>query len=166
MIEPEAELEVVDSYLYPHEAYLACSALESAGIDAVIADEHIIAMDWMLAIAVGGIKIRVRAKDLEAAREFLAESAEASRVERNNDREACPRCGGREHMSRVTTGKALALLSWFVAGAPVWPVRRRLHCRDCGYTGIPMRAAEAEAANESVPSGPVGENADDSAPTA
>jgi hypothetical protein len=150
MIDPEAELEVVDAYLYPHEAYLACSALESAGIDAVIADEHIIAMDWMLAMAVGGIKIRVRAKDLEAARQFLAESAEASRVERDNDREACPRCGGREQTSRVTTGMALALLLWFVAGAPLWPVRRRLYCGDCGYIGNPPRAAEAEAPDESA----------------
>jgi hypothetical protein len=163
MIDPETELEVVASYLYPHEAYLACSALENAGIDAVLADEHVIAMDWRLAMAVGGIKIRVRAKDLDAAREFLAESAEATRIERKNDREACPRCGGREQTAHVTTGKALAIFSWLVTGAPMWPVRRRLHCRDCGYIGRPTRAAEAEA-NESAGSDPVGEDAGHSGP--
>jgi hypothetical protein len=101
------------------------------------------ALDW----AVGGIKIRVRAKDLDAAREFLAESAEATRIERTNDREACPRCGGREQTSHVTTGKALAIFSWLVTGAPMWPVGRRLHCCDWGYIGRPTRAAESEAAS-------------------
>jgi hypothetical protein len=145
MVDSDTELQVVESYVFPHEAYLACTALESAGIQAVIADEHIVAMDWFLATAVGGIKIRVRTRDLAAAREFLAAVTEASRARRASEREPCPHCGS-SNIDRVTTGGGLAFLSWLLVGAPLFPLRRRLHCHDCGYLGVPTRTSTTDAA--------------------
>ena len=50
---------IVATYLYPHEAHIARASLESAGIPAVLADEHTINTDWLYAQALGGVKLLV-----------------------------------------------------------------------------------------------------------
>jgi hypothetical protein len=70
MADPHAFI-VVRSFSQPYEAHLACSALEAAGIQARIADEHIVAADWLYSNAVGGVKVLVRSSDVEAARAVL-----------------------------------------------------------------------------------------------
>jgi hypothetical protein len=52
-------------------AHIALGKLQAAGIDAVLADEHLVQTDWLYAIAVGGIKLRVREQDAARAREIL-----------------------------------------------------------------------------------------------
>ena len=46
--------------------------VEAAGIRVYLADEQTIAMDWLLSNAIGGIKLQVAERDLERAREVLA----------------------------------------------------------------------------------------------
>lgn len=60
-------------YSLPYEAHLDRARLESEGITAVIADEHTIAMQWMLSDALGGVRLRVLPDDLDRARRILAE---------------------------------------------------------------------------------------------
>ncbi len=127
----QTELEVVASYLYPLEAFIARTALENAGIDAVIADDHLISMDWLLATALGGVKLLVRAQDLADAREFLAESKEASETDTNYERDACRRCGSL-NTGYIRIGGGLTLLSYLLTGAPLFPLLRRVRCQDCG----------------------------------
>jgi len=55
------------------KAELAKNILEEAGIAAYIHDEGIVAMEWILANAVGGIKVKVEAKDAERAERVLNE---------------------------------------------------------------------------------------------
>jgi hypothetical protein len=64
-------LVVVRTFYYPAEAHLALSALAAAGIEARLADEHIISMQWMYAPIIGGIKLLVRAEDAAAASDIL-----------------------------------------------------------------------------------------------
>lgn len=54
-----------------HEAQLLKSVLESAAIDALIPDEHTLGIQPLYGPALGGVRILVRADDLQRARELL-----------------------------------------------------------------------------------------------
>ncbi|KAA3628814.1 MAG: DUF2007 domain-containing protein [Proteobacteria bacterium] len=54
------------------DAHIALGRLRAEGIEAYLADEHLVQTDWLYAIAVGGIKLRVDAADADRAREILA----------------------------------------------------------------------------------------------
>src|SRR5258708_18194044 len=64
-------LAVVARFSTNGEAGIAMSALDAAGIEADLADDVIIAMDWLYSNAVGGGKLVVRDNDLEAAADVL-----------------------------------------------------------------------------------------------
>lgn len=53
------------------EAHIAMGRLEVEGIDAWLADEHLVQTDWLYSIAVGGIKLQVRTEDAQRAVEIL-----------------------------------------------------------------------------------------------
>jgi hypothetical protein len=58
--------------LYP-QALVARSALEAAGVRAVVFDEHRATMIWTEQFSLNGIRVMVPAQELEAARELLSE---------------------------------------------------------------------------------------------
>lgn len=60
-------LVTIATFYQAGEARLAQNALTAAGIKAAVADETVIQMDWLLANAVGGIKVQVREADAERA---------------------------------------------------------------------------------------------------
>ena len=53
------------------EAHIAMGRLHVEGIDAWLADEHLVQTDWLYSIAVGGIKLKVEPDMLERARKIL-----------------------------------------------------------------------------------------------
>src|SRR5271168_4109843 len=55
------------------EALLAKGGLESAGIEAYLVDDNMIRMDWFISNLLGGIKLKVRPEDAEAASEILSQ---------------------------------------------------------------------------------------------
>lgn len=93
------------------EAESARSALDAAGIEARVQDENMVAVDWLMSQAVGGVKLLVPAEEREAAAEVLSAAAqhdatfaaeelsgwEASASEAEpavrKTAEACPACG-------------------------------------------------------------------------
>jgi hypothetical protein len=77
------------------EALLAKGSLESAGIEALLADDNLIRLDWFYSNLVGGIKLKVRFEDAEAANEILNQPIpETVDVEGVGEYEQpkCPRC--------------------------------------------------------------------------
>jgi putative signal transducing protein len=77
------------------EALLAKGSLESAGIQAYLVDDNMIRMDWFISNLLGGIKLKVRAEDAEAASEILNQPIPAMlEVEGvgNFEQPKCPRC--------------------------------------------------------------------------
>ena len=54
------------------DAHIAMGRLAAEGIDAWLADEHLVQTDWLYSVAVGGIKLQVRPEDAEQARTILA----------------------------------------------------------------------------------------------
>jgi hypothetical protein len=135
-----SDLTMVRTFSFPHEAHLACSALEAAGIQASVVDEHIVAADWLYSNAVGGVKVLVPVEDAATALAVLDTPAEvdvsADGAERDATRIAdavvCPRCGS-HNVARVTPGRRLLFLTWLLLGLPVFPVLRRTRCGGCGH---------------------------------
>lgn len=68
-------LVVIRSYWNLLDAEIARGLLDSAGIQAFLFDENMIRMDWFKANALGGIKLRVDAADVEEANRILNEMA-------------------------------------------------------------------------------------------
>jgi hypothetical protein len=55
------------------EAQLAKGLLDSAGIESFLFDDNMVRMDWFNANALGGVKLRVDAHNVEAANRVLQE---------------------------------------------------------------------------------------------
>jgi hypothetical protein len=66
-------LTTVATFDLAAKAEVAKNVLDDAGIPAVITDAEIVAMDWLISNAVGGIKVQVREEDAERAAEVLDE---------------------------------------------------------------------------------------------
>jgi hypothetical protein len=67
------ELVTVRQFRDLPEALLAKGSLESAGMDCFLADENLVRLDWFISNLIGGIKLKVRAADVENARKILDE---------------------------------------------------------------------------------------------
>ena len=133
------------------EAHVARLKLESREIDCYLLDENLIATDWLIANAAGGIKLQVRRSDAAAAAALLARHG--GRVPPGGSWDdiaavqpllpgACPACGShdvyRESIWR-TTGvvlTAMVLLSFGFLLLPLLPwllkKPRPWTCIDCG----------------------------------
>jgi hypothetical protein len=58
-----------------HEALFFRSVLEAAGIESMIPNEHTISMQPLYANLLGGVRVLVRAADLDRAKELLDSAA-------------------------------------------------------------------------------------------
>jgi hypothetical protein len=74
-------LVTVATFTMPAEAYVAQNRLLAEGINAYLADEQTISMDWLLANAIGGIKLQVAEHDAPRALEVLAARHSAAPAE-------------------------------------------------------------------------------------
>ena len=67
------ELVTIRQFRDLPEALLAKGSLESAGIECFLADDNLVRLDWFISNFIGGIKLNVRAADVENARQILDE---------------------------------------------------------------------------------------------
>ena len=67
------ELVTIRQFRDLPEALLAKGSLESAGIECFLADENLVRLDWFISNFIGGIKLNVRAADVDNARMILDE---------------------------------------------------------------------------------------------
>ena len=70
-------LVTVATYDLPPIAHIARNALEAAGIKAIISDDQMVGMDWLLSTALGGVKVQVWEEDVERAVVVLEAAAGA-----------------------------------------------------------------------------------------
>jgi hypothetical protein len=70
-IDPSGDLVTVATFDDSVSASIALNRLKEAGLPAVLSDENAVTMDWLLSIAIGGIKVQVNPKDAETARCLL-----------------------------------------------------------------------------------------------
>jgi predicted Zn-ribbon and HTH transcriptional regulator len=136
----------VATFWTPPQAHLAVSKLESEEIDCQLANENIVAADFLLAPAVGGIKILVPEHLAEKARALLSTSSSATMTVPPAQFGACPECGSTNIDRPILQAKtfwaaivALMLLGSVVmaplalAGFAYYVIMwRPWRCRDCG----------------------------------
>lgn len=138
---------IVKSFSFPHEAQLARSALEAAGIEADIRDENVVRMDWFYSNAVGGVKVLVPPANLEHALEILDSPTTPTDGPMPADSETCPRCGIVARSIPIVFGKRWAILVWLTTSLPVWPLLRRCRCDACGHVWKPRPSGTEIATN-------------------
>lgn len=86
---------VLRRYLWLHEALLAKTVLDSAGVECILADEHILRMDWLWSLGLGEVKLWVRAEDKDVAALLDQDWIESFVVGGVGDyiQPRCPNCG-------------------------------------------------------------------------
>ncbi len=116
------------------EALLAKGMLDSAGIEAFLGDDNMIRLDWFISNLLGGIKLRVKAEDEEAATAVLEQPIpDEFEVEGVGEylQPHCPKC-----LSLDVTFEALNKpISYATAwvGVPVPFPRNSWKCESCGH---------------------------------
>lgn len=130
--EPIDWVEVARFY-EPQFAHIAKLKLESEGIRCFLDNENFVATDWLMANAVGGIKLRVPAGDYERALAIVRSPAEPvdddiaddatdpsqDRYARSGERR-CPKCGSGD----VAADRSVfaALCGWLLLGVMIAPL--------------------------------------------
>jgi hypothetical protein len=134
--EPELRsLVTVGVYRDLTEAIVARSLLESGGIQAWIADENLVRMNWFLSNAVGGVRLQVEESDEAAAREILEETVPQT-IEYGEGESyvqpTCPKCGSAEVTLGDGTETGRSFVALAVVSIPVPPREAAWHCEACG----------------------------------
>ncbi len=128
-------LQIIETFANPWQAELARARLVGEGIAAVIADEHLVGMDWMLSSAVGGVKLKVPEEEVERAKELLKGEAPLSELHlvtaEDETQPRCPTCRS-EDLYRESWSRGGFFLGAVFFGFPIPVFRRRWRCRHCG----------------------------------
>ena len=117
------------------EAFVARSLLESAGIPAWIADEHLVRMIWFYSNMAGGMRLQVDERDEAAAREILEEGVPGTitySTEEAYVQPTCPSCGSAEITLGNGTECGRSLVALYLMAIPVPPRKAAWHCEACG----------------------------------
>jgi hypothetical protein len=128
-------LVTVRSYRDLAAAYAARSLLESAGIQAWIADENLVRMHWFYSNLVGGLRLQVAESDEAASCEILEQtvpSTIAYGAEEEYVQPTCPKCGSAEITFGGGTERGRSLVALYVLAIPVPPGETAWHCDACG----------------------------------
>lgn len=116
------------------EAIVARSMLEAAGIEVFLRDENTVRLDWQISNFIGGIRLQVETKDVEAAEELLSQPVQESIAmegEPDFEQPRCPHCGSLE-ISFQGADRRLAITTTFVASIPLPLGREYWLCDNCG----------------------------------
>jgi hypothetical protein len=115
------------------EALLAKGSLESAGIQAYLVDDNMIRMDWFISNLLGGIKLKVRPEDAEAATEILNQPIpEILEVEGvgSVEQPKCPQCQSLD-VTYQEMNKGVSYTAAYV-GVPIPVYKKGWICHACG----------------------------------
>ena len=114
------------------EALLAKGSLESSGIECFLADENLVRLDWFISNFIGGIKLNVRAADVENARNILDDGIlEGLYVQGVGlyEQPRCPRCQSLD-VNFQGLGRPIAYISAFLR-VPLPVQKEAWHCQAC-----------------------------------
>ena len=131
-------LVTLASFSTPMEAGLARSRLAAEGIDAFLDNENLVAANWLLSGATGGVKLQVRASQIAHAQEVLQKRHELAEEDRDEDDGytdepwRCPSCHHRS-LDLVPFSPGAIVFSLLLLGLPLLFIDRTKVCRECGH---------------------------------
>ncbi|MGA7908631.1 MAG: DUF2007 domain-containing protein [Candidatus Sulfotelmatobacter sp.] len=114
------------------EALLAKGSLESAGIECFLRDDNLVRLDWFISNFIGGIKLCVKAQDVENARQLLDEPIlEGLYVQGVGlyEQPRCPKCQSLD-VNFQELDRPIAYMSAFLQ-LPIPVQRPAWHCHSC-----------------------------------
>ena len=118
---------------YSTEAQIIKGRLEADGIQVFLSDNLTIDTDPLVSQAIGGVKLKVLAKDEKEARKIL-KSIKSYSLDDNGEAIKCPNCN-QEHVelySTITDFKSLiSFIIGFVSGTLPFSTRYQYKCEDC-----------------------------------
>jgi len=117
------------------EAAIAKSVLDSAGIDCFLADDNLVRLDWFYSNLIGGIKLLVPEKDVEAATNLLDEgSPDKFSVEGVGEYQQ-PRCPTCNYIDVSCDGldKPLTFAAMFLTNLAIPVITKGRKCRSCRH---------------------------------
>ncbi|MGA8622941.1 MAG: DUF2007 domain-containing protein [Candidatus Sulfotelmatobacter sp.] len=126
------ELVTVRQFRDLPEALLAKGSLESAGIECFLADENLVRLDWFISNFIGGIKLNVRAADVENAQKLLDEPIlEGLYVQGIGlyEQPRCPKCQSLD-VNFQELDRPIAYMTAFLR-VPMPVQRTGWHCHAC-----------------------------------
>ncbi|MDB9781721.1 DUF2007 domain-containing protein [Winogradskyella sp.] len=120
-------------YQYSSEAQIIKGRLEADSIAVFLSDNITIDTDPLVSNAIGGVKLKVRAKDENEARSIL-ESIQVHSLDDNGNPITCPNCN-QQHIGLYSTINDLksfmSFLAGFVFGTLPFSTRYQYKCEDC-----------------------------------
>lgn len=129
-------LVTVASFRDLPQALLAKGALDSTGIPCFLANENIVRLDWLLAGAVGGIRLQVPEPVAEKALQVLNDGIPAvffSETGELYEQPQCPKCDSL-NISYQDRNRWATFLSWLMLSIPLpFPKQLCWVCQKCGY---------------------------------
>lgn len=124
---------VIASYSYPHEAQIAKSQLEAAGIIVRIENEHTINMYWLYSNALGGVRLLVLQQFAEEAYALIHQDQSAAVLAHFGlETPRCPNCGG-DQLNPFTQGKRQAFIVFLLLDFPLYKYRHGMKCASCNH---------------------------------
>jgi hypothetical protein len=126
------ELVTVRQFRDLPEALLAKGCLESVGIGCFLGDDNLVRLDWFISNFIGGIKLKVKAADVEDARQVLDEPIlEGLYVQGVGlyEQPRCPKCQSLD-VNFKELDRPIAYVSAFLH-VPLPVQRRAWHCHSC-----------------------------------
>lgn len=125
------QLVTIGSYSTPYEANLVRGELEAFEIDATLADENAISLNWLWSNALGGVKVQVpESKVTEALGVLGTERSDEPDGRDVPQTTLCPSCGSSN--THYFLDKRGSFLTWLLLGIPVMPAVSKKECADCG----------------------------------
>ncbi|MEH6551679.1 MAG: DUF2007 domain-containing protein [Pseudomonadales bacterium] len=120
----------------PIEAQVARAKLDSVGIPAFVADEHMLTANWLYSNAFGGVRLQVPNSCAKKSREILsADYSELLISEKGVDLASCSICGSND-LEHTIQGRRVAFIVFIFLSFPLWPFKRQHKCLNCGEVGV------------------------------
>jgi hypothetical protein len=130
------DLVIIRSFDNVIDAYQVKNVLENEDIPVFITDENMVTLQPLYSNLLHGVKLKVRAEDLEAAEKVIKGFDEAILTDETDKRIACPKCHSVRVMYHLKSGKSAPgvfaiLLSLFTGTYPLHS-EDICRCKDCG----------------------------------
>ena len=132
-------LVTVASFRTSPNAWIYRNFLADQGLDAFVADQHIVDFHWGYSNAVGGVKVQIPDSQLNAFATIdlpdhpvTASDMQEVKPAKPWNPSVCPACGSRE-IFKTRWPRRLVFLSMLFFGLPFPFFSRSTICDDCGY---------------------------------
>lgn len=123
------------SFQYSSEALIYKGKLESEGIEVFMRDSNIVDSNPLYSNAVGGVKLFVRAEDVDKAKAILSQVSKFS-LDENNQLIKCPKCNTEQVDMMTSINDVKSLLSFIFSLLFVlmpFHARYKYKCSNCKH---------------------------------